>query len=434
MSKNAAEELGLLSTTNSRTETEGSSGSVSSTDSSGVTRTDYNAHTVTHDTNGSTSVTDINRTNWSDNKVVDMAQEQSETVTTDAKGHRVGHMSEKSTSIGRGDYGNGAESVTNIGSNTVSHTLAPGESFDEEKFKAALHGEKIPGYTVIQEHQTEVRGEKGIQALGEAINSKGVESQWSSQSQMSTSSTTRAHGHSHSGSSHDAIDINGKIVGRTYEDGVSSGISMTAGTVSHSNSSHAGGSSANRGDAAVSLAVSNHLQSQGMSFSSAHSAVSSMGEALSQSVSMQHSGGPQSAHSQSLNFHNEGAVAVSVGHSIPSSEGTSVSMATIKDIHRDGMPDKGITEIRNNTGSELAGKSDLQVVDKLGHDVVKAVGEQGFPTKDVTAIQAEKGSSKMEALQKLGMESRAEAKMEHDKGSEPSAKMEAKAAQAEMSH
>lgn len=157
------------------------------------------------------------------------------------------------------------------------------------------------------------------------------------------------------------------------------------------------------GHNAVQASVKGHLETHGMSSSDAHTVAHGVSTALSSSLQK---GEASSNSNTSLNFHKEGDALVSIGNAISSHEGTSVSMSTLQAIHDKGMPSQGLNELRSNMGTELAGKSDLQVVDKVGHDVVHAVGSQGFPSKAIEGLQAEGAGSKLEALNLLGDEAR----------------------------
>lgn len=134
-------------------------------------------------------------------------------------------------------------------------------------------------------------------------------------------------------------------------------------------------------------ALVEHLTTHGMPPAEANATVSAISPGLHHALE----NNPQGAGSQ-LMFHSKGEVAVSIessqGAALYKQGATAVDMGTLRDIHREGMPNGGIQEIRNNLGQEVRGLSKLDVVQTFGHDVVSAVQREGFPQEPVQEVKA----------------------------------------------
>lgn len=95
-----------------------------------------------------------------------------------------------------------------------------------------------------------------------------------------------------------------------------------------------------------------------------------------------------------------------------------IDMDVLGDVHRDGLPEKGIEVLRSKLGAEIAEMSKLEVLQTFGHDVVSAVAQEGYPqeplkqVKSILEAQAQKAGmppatvTNAKALQALGAAAR----------------------------
>ena len=119
-----------------------------------------------------------------------------------------------------------------------------------------------------------------------------------------------------------------------------------------------------------------------------------------------------------LAYYSKGEVAVAIEHPhhhTGEHPTASVAMTTLHDVHKHGMPHEAIAAVQANLGKEAAGLSKLDLMDKFGPSVVRAVGAEGFPHAEVaeTKFHLEEGMrnagakspevSKSDALQALGV-------------------------------
>jgi hypothetical protein len=119
-----------------------------------------------------------------------------------------------------------------------------------------------------------------------------------------------------------------------------------------------------------------------------------------------------------LAYYSKGDVAVAIEHPHHQAHAkptTSVAMATLQDVHKHGMPHEAIKTIQANLGKDVEGMSKLDVMGKFSPQVVRAIGDEGFPHAEVaeTKFHLEAGMrnagaqqpevSRADALQALGV-------------------------------
>lgn len=119
-----------------------------------------------------------------------------------------------------------------------------------------------------------------------------------------------------------------------------------------------------------------------------------------------------------LAYYSKGDVAVAIEHPHHQTHAkptTSVAMTTLQDVHKHGMPHEAIKTIQANLGKDVEGMSKLDVMGKFSPQVVRAIGEEGFPHAEVaeTKFHLEAGMknagaqqpevSRADALQALGV-------------------------------
>lgn len=363
----------------------------------------------------------------------------SETQSIETRGsQRVGHLSIEEEA--RGPHGS-----TEGHSVSVSHQMGAGESYDSKAFHAAAAGKAVAGYDVSENSwsSSQVNGQTITHGHGSSTSYSSGESHstsHSSEHSMGRANSEFGQGGVTDGASFSSHGLNAGIghsasshsasMGHSSGSGMSTrageGHSSSSGWMGQSGESNTHGSDHSHSMGHVQAALADHLsQAHGMSAAESHGVAHSVSSALSETLS--HGEGHSSGHS--VNFHHSGSTAVSLGAPIAAHEGSSVSMSTLQDVHDHGMPAKGVEALREHMGDEVASHSDLQVVDKFGHDVTHAIGEQGFPSKAVNDLQSEQGGSKTEALQQLG----AEARSSRDAGHEQETAHEEHSQSAEMS-
>jgi hypothetical protein len=162
----------------------------------------------------------------------------------------------------------------------------------------------------------------------------------------------------------------------------------------------------------VQTALEEHWKKAGVPAHEAQTSVAAIAPKLEQHLD-------KAAHPDAkLAYYAKGDVAVAIEH--PSHQTgerptASVSMATLHDVHKHGMPHEALATVQANLGKEADGLSKLDLMEKFTPQVVRAIGQEGYPHAEVadTKYHLEAGMrnagaknpevSKTDALQALGV-------------------------------
>jgi hypothetical protein len=162
----------------------------------------------------------------------------------------------------------------------------------------------------------------------------------------------------------------------------------------------------------VQTALEEHWKKAGVPAHEAQTSVAAIAPKLEQHLD-------KTAHPEAkLAYYAKGDVAVAIEH--PSHQTgekptASVSMATLHDVHKHGMPHEAIATVQANLGKEADGLSKLDLMEKFTPQVVRAIGQEGYPHAEVadTKYHLEAGMrnagakspevSQTDALQALGV-------------------------------
>lgn len=133
----------------------------------------------------------------------------------------------------------------------------------------------------------------------------------------------------------------------------------------------------------VGMAVAEHLESSGVDTRAAQSLAATVEPVLNEHLEK------DSAPGDKVVFHASGDAAVTVERGREDNPASSIAFDadTLKAIKDNGMPTQGVAEIRTNLEPGAQQVSDYKIVEHFGHDMVKAVGDQGFPHGEVKATQ-----------------------------------------------
>lgn len=131
--------------------------------------------------------------------------------------------------------------------------------------------------------------------------------------------------------------------------------------------------------------VAQHLKAHGVPSKEAEQIAGALAPELEKKLE-----GHQKGSDHHVMFYPEGTDAVVLesrhpqqDHAVKHEGALAISMDTLKDVHEQGLPQTGIDTVRAHLGGELAQLSDLDVVDRYGHDAVADIGREGYPTEFV---------------------------------------------------
>lgn len=141
--------------------------------------------------------------------------------------------------------------------------------------------------------------------------------------------------------------------------------------------------------ARVQHAVAKHLNKHGVPEKESKEISKAIAPKLSEELAAHEKG--SDAH---VMFYPEGEVAAAIESRHPMQDfavqnqgAIAVSMDTLKDVHEQGMPEIGVGIVRDQLAADVHGMSDLDILNRFGHDSVSSIEQDGFPTEMVDELQ-----------------------------------------------
>lgn len=145
----------------------------------------------------------------------------------------------------------------------------------------------------------------------------------------------------------------------------------------------------------VGRVVAAHLTKEGLPTSQAEALSAAIEPALSDKLG-DHERDGQAV----LTVHAQGPNLVTLDSNPPATDHPTVALSldTLKDVHEAGLPEQGLATLRDGLGAEASQASDYELMHHFGHDVVTAIGMQGYPHAEVRAAKEHLGKGLEEVV------------------------------------